>query len=60
MHQECNVAESIISMVFDFKDKIKDNFKARQDLAEIYVRPTLNIRPNQAGHMGKPCAKYYL
>jgi hypothetical protein len=60
MHQERNIAESIISMVFYFKDKTKDNLKARQDLAEIYFRPTLNLRPNQAGHMGKPRAKYYL
>jgi hypothetical protein len=60
MHQECNVAESIISMVFDFKDKTKDNLKARQDLAEICVRPTLNPKSNQAGHIGKPRAKYYL
>jgi hypothetical protein len=47
-------------MVFDFKDKTKDNLKARQDLAEIWFRPTLNLRPNQAGHMGKLRAKYYL
>jgi hypothetical protein len=60
MHQERNVAESIISMVFDLKDKTKDNFKARQDLVEICVQPTLILRPNQTGHMGKPRAKYYL
>jgi hypothetical protein len=60
MHQERNVAESIISMVFDFKDKTKDNLKAQQDLAEICFRPTLNLRPNQARHMGKPRDKYYL
>jgi hypothetical protein len=59
MHQERNVADSIISMVFYFKDKTKDNLKARQNLAEIYIRPTLNLRTNQAGHMGKPRAKYY-
>jgi hypothetical protein len=40
MHQERNVAESIISMVFYFKDKTKDNLKAGQDLVEICVRPT--------------------
>jgi hypothetical protein len=47
-------------MIFDFKDKTKDNLKARQDLAEICVHPTLNLRSNQDGHMGKPRAKYYL
>ena len=38
MHQERNVAESIISMCFD-TDKTKDNVKARKDLAEICDRP---------------------
>jgi hypothetical protein len=27
MHQECNIAESIISMHMDITGKIKDNFK---------------------------------
>jgi hypothetical protein len=33
MHQECNMAESIISMCLNDKKKTKDNFKARWDLA---------------------------
>jgi hypothetical protein len=43
MHQERNVAESIISMCFDIKDRTKDNIKARKDLAEICDRPALEI-----------------
>jgi hypothetical protein len=35
MHQECNVAESIISMCFDITDFSKDNINARKDLADL-------------------------
>ncbi|WVZ64583.1 hypothetical protein U9M48_014079 [Paspalum notatum var. saurae] len=43
MHQERNVAESIISTCMDFSDKTKDNVKARKDLAKICKRPTLEL-----------------
>jgi hypothetical protein len=43
MHQERNVAESIISTCMDITDKTKDNLKARMDLAEICNRPTLEL-----------------
>jgi hypothetical protein len=33
MHQECNVAESIISMCLDITSFSKDNMNARKDLA---------------------------
>jgi hypothetical protein len=33
MHQESNIAESIISMCFDVTDFLKDNINARKDLA---------------------------
>jgi len=55
MHQEHNVAESIISMCFDIKYKTKDNMKARRDLAEICDRPTLQI---VEGQTKKPRAPY--
>jgi hypothetical protein len=35
IHQECNVAESIVMTCMDFSDKTKDNIKARKDLAVI-------------------------
>jgi hypothetical protein len=35
MHQDRNVAESIISTSFDVTDKTKDNMKARKDMVEI-------------------------
>jgi hypothetical protein len=44
MHQERNVAESIISMCFDFTGQTKDNMNARRDLAELCDRPHLELR----------------
>jgi hypothetical protein len=41
MHQECNVAESIVSTCMDITSKRKDNVTAR-DLAEICNRQTLS------------------
>ena len=59
MHQERNVAEHIISMVFD-TDKTKDNVKARKDLAEICDRPWLEIQINSNGKESRPRAPYCL
>ncbi|WVZ76293.1 hypothetical protein U9M48_024280 [Paspalum notatum var. saurae] len=59
MHQERNVAESIISMCFD-TDKTKDNVKARKDLAEICDRPWLEIQINYNGKESRPRAPYCL
>jgi hypothetical protein len=39
MHQECNVAESIISTCMDITGKTKDNFKARRDIAHVCGKP---------------------
>jgi hypothetical protein len=41
MHQELNMGESIISTCMGFPGKIKDNKKARHDLAELCNRPSL-------------------
>lgn len=54
MHQEKNMAESIIMTCMDFAGKSKDNAKARKDLAEICNRPTLHL--NESG--GKPHAPF--
>ena len=56
MHQERNVAESIISTCMDMTDRTKDNLKARRDLAQICKRPTLEL--TEAG--GKPRAPFCL
>jgi hypothetical protein len=49
MHQERNVAESIISMCFDFTRQSKDNFQARKDLALLCDRPHLELICNASG-----------
>jgi hypothetical protein len=56
MHQECNMGESIISTCMGFLDKTKDNRNARQDLAELCNRPSLELKVNG----GKPCASFCL
>jgi hypothetical protein len=56
MHQECNMGESIISTCMGFLDKTKDNRNARQDLAELCSRPSLELKVNG----GKPCASFCL
>jgi hypothetical protein len=43
MHQERNIAESIVMMFLDFLEKIKDNKKARKDLAMISQWPSLEL-----------------
>jgi hypothetical protein len=43
IHQECNVAESIVSTCLSITGKTKDNFKAQIDIAEICNRPTLEL-----------------
>jgi hypothetical protein len=60
MHQERNVAESIISMCFDFTGQTKDNIKARRDLAELCDRPHLELRQNPSGYESRPRALYCL
>ena len=56
MHQERNMAESIISTCMDLTGKTKDNIKARKDLAELCNRPTLEL--SESG--GKPRASFCL
>jgi hypothetical protein len=43
MHQERNIAESIVSMCMDIMSKTKDNFKARRDIAHICNHPSLEL-----------------
>jgi hypothetical protein len=56
MHQERNMGESIISTCMGFPGKTKDNRKARQDLAELCNRPSLELKVNG----GKPHASFSL
>jgi hypothetical protein len=45
MHQERNVAESIMSMCLDVTNFTKDNVNARKDLADLYDHPNMEA-PN--------------
>jgi hypothetical protein len=56
MHQERNVSENILSTCMSFTDKIKDNQKARKDLAQLYNWPTLKLKLSD----GKPRAPFCL
>ena len=54
MHQERDVAESIISMCFDFTGQTKDNLNARKDLADLCDHPGLEVRTNASGNESRP------
>ena len=58
MHQERNVAESIISMCFDFTGLTKDNMNARKDLANLCDRPQHEVRLNASDNESRPRAPY--
>jgi hypothetical protein len=46
MHQERNIAESIISMCFDVTGFSKDNVNVRKDLAALCNHPSLEPKRN--------------
>jgi hypothetical protein len=56
MHQEYNVGESILSTCMAFADKIKHNHKARNDLAQLCNRSSLELKSRG----GKPRASFCL
>jgi hypothetical protein len=60
MHQECNIAENIISMCFDVTDFLKDNVNAKKDLATLCNRPSLEPKRNAKGNLKIPRAPYCL
>jgi hypothetical protein len=60
MHQERNVAESIISMCFDVTGFSKDNVNARKDLVVPCNRPSLELKINAKENLKRPRAPYCL
>jgi hypothetical protein len=60
MHQEQNIAESIMSMCLDVTGFTKDNMNARKDLADICDRPNMEAKPNARGNLGRTKAPYCL
>jgi hypothetical protein len=58
MHQERNVAESIISMCLDVTGFSKDNMNERKDLAALCDRPLLEVKTNAKGNLtSKKCLR---
>jgi hypothetical protein len=60
MHQERNVAESIMSVCLDLIGFMKDNVNARKDLAVLCDRPSLEAKSNARGNLKRPNAPYCL
>jgi hypothetical protein len=60
MHQECNIAESIIIMCFDVTGFSKDNITTKKDLAALYNRPSLEPKINAMGNLKRLYAPYCL
>jgi hypothetical protein len=56
MHQERNVAESIISMCLDVTGFSKYNMNARKDLIAPCDRPLLEVKTNAKGNLTRPRA----
>jgi hypothetical protein len=60
MHQECNVAESIIIMCFDVTGFSKDDVNAKKDLADLCNRHSMEPKVNIKGNLKRTHAPYCL
>jgi hypothetical protein len=60
MHQEHNVAESIISIYFDVTGFLKDNVNVRKDLDVLCNRRSLEPKRNVKRNLKRPQAPYCL
>jgi hypothetical protein len=60
MHQECNIAENIISMCFDVVGFSKDNMNAMKDLVALCNRHSLEVKRNAKENLTRPRAPYCL
>jgi hypothetical protein len=60
MHQEHNVAKSIISICFDVTGFSKDNVNTRKALADLCNRPSMESKVNAKGNLKRTHAPYYL
>jgi hypothetical protein len=60
MHQERNIAESILSMCFDVTGFSKDNVNVRKDFATLCNRPSLEPKRNAKENLKRPHAPYCL
>jgi hypothetical protein len=60
MHQERNIAESIMSIYLDVTGFMKDNVNVRKDLAALCDCPSLYAKPNARGNLKRPKVPYCL
>jgi hypothetical protein len=60
MHQEHNIAKSIISMCFDVTGFSKDNVNARKDLVDLCNRPSMEPKINAKGNLKRTRSPYCL
>jgi hypothetical protein len=60
MHQEHNIAESIISMCFDVTGFSKDNVNARKDLADLCNYPSMEPKVNAMATLKRTWTPYCL
>jgi hypothetical protein len=51
MHQEYNIAESIMSMCLDVTSFTKGNMNAMKDLVDLCDHPSMEARPNTRGNL---------
>ncbi|KAG6428069.1 hypothetical protein SASPL_112318 [Salvia splendens] len=58
MHTEKNACESICATLLDLDGKSKDNYKSRQDLEQMGIRPELHPITNEWGKVYLPAAAY--
>jgi hypothetical protein len=58
MHEERDIAKSIISMCLDITDFSKDNMNARKDLAALCDRPLLEVKTNAKENLTRPRVPY--
>jgi hypothetical protein len=60
MHQERNIAESIMSMCLDVTSFMNGNMNASKDLAALCDHPSLEAKPNAMGKLSRPNFPYCL
>ena len=61
MHTERNVAEALWATIMDIPDKLKDNVKARVDLAMLCDRPNQHMKlPSRGKTWRRPKADFVL
>jgi hypothetical protein len=60
MHQERNVAQSIISMCFNVTGFSKDNVNARKCLPDLCNHPSMEPKINAKGNLKRTWTPYYL